>query len=1136
MKKAFYILSLIFIWVAAVMAPADTYALAPDHYAANSRLAQGKWSRIKVTTAGMHLISNSELSKLGFNDPSKVRVYGMGGAPAGEGFTYETPDDLPMQPSVRTDKGIVFYAADHFSWRATTNTARPYEHKIHGYSNDSYYFISDVESEELYRPAMRTQCDRLAGDRITDFIARDLHEVELEPAGVSGSQIYGEDFRSNRSQTFSFKFPDRVKDTDGAVYVRFAAKTTNGTSSIRLKANGEYLPSTESDRIASTKSDGYASVTETSKIFSTPGESFDLAIEYSPTGTLFKARLDYIEAFYQRKLALLDGQLHFYGYFDDGDIFSIAGCSQSTIIWDVTNPAAVETVRYALSGDKAEFGQLGDGYREYIVFNPSSVSKAATGDGAVANQDIHGLETPDMVIITFPLYREGAEKLARFHEETDGFRVHVLNAADIYNEFTGGKTDPTAFRRLLKMWHDRGESADGHRIRYCLLMGKPSFDHKLLTPDIKNAGYTPMPIYQSYNGLSEEVSYSCDDYIAMLDDVNESSFNISTAKLSVAVGRLPVTTSQQAVQMADKIIRYATESELGIWRNKVMLIADDDDNGVHLDQTETAWKESQSSGNGKSFVYDKLYLDSYKRVLTSIGATYPQATERMMRNYNDGVLLTCYVGHASETGWGHEHLWEWPSITSMTNRNLTFMYGATCSFLFWDKAVACGGEELMLNPNAGVVGMIAASRKVYVDKNGQLSKTMLPAFFRYDENGEALRFGDAYLHTRNVHNVSNSLRYALMGDPALKIPNPGKKVSITSINGQSPDVNDYILPELAANSLAVIEGEILNGDETVDTGFNGNICLQLYDGERIITTYGQGESGRVISYNDRDKRLAMTTAKVKDGRWTASLRVPPEILGNYTRAMIAGYAWSDARVEANGINTNLYVYGFDDESEADSEGPVIEYFYVNTPNFQSGDVVNSNPVVMARMKDESGINISDSSIGHSLTLTLDDKELFTDLSSYFSLDTDSDNTGTLVYPLSGVKTGRHTLTLSVWDNANNVTKSTIDINVGAAVDPVIYGITASVNPASVDFRIDLDRPNTSLQCAIGIYDLNGRRLWSVEDTFNTDTTSSINTSWNMCDSSGTRVERGIYIYRVTVETPEGTYSSKSKKIAISAAQ
>lgn len=1112
------------------------WCLPAEHYAANSALASGKWARVKVSSAGMNVITDAQLRNLGFSNPQAVHVYGQGGQAITFGLRESDPDDLPLIPSVRTSKGLVFFATDNITWTrcdAAINT--PYAHDIHPYCDDTYYFVSDrpLESDEMgAAPATAG-----AGDNpLTTFTERLLHEKELEPAGDSGSQVYGEDFRTKSSQTFSFNLPGQSGDKAMA-YVRFAAKTTNGSSSLIFKANGTQLPSTKKDVInAVPKKDYYCLVTETFKEMEGIREKLDLTIDFSYSGALFNARLDYIEVFYERELALDNGELHFYIDAQSGEGVSVAGCSEQTVIWDVTDPVRPLKVDYTLSGGKALFTTTTRGAREYVAFNPESVSRQTTSAGTVANQDIHGLETPDMVIITLPDYRAGAERIATFHEEHDGMRVHVLDADKIYNEFSGGKTDFLAFRRMLKMWHDRGESPDGHKIGYCLLMGKPLYDNKCVSNIAKSAGFKPMPIWQSYEGQYEEKSFSNDDIIGMLGDCTPATFSMSSATIHVAVGRLPVTNAKESDQMATKIIKYATEPDFGHWRNKVMIIADDSDDGQHFNQAQNVYRYLRSAGNGRNYIYDRNYLDIYPRVITGTGPTYPQATARMLRNYNEGVMLTNYIGHASAKGWGHERLWEWESITSMTNKRLTFIYAATCGFAYWDRADRSGAEHLMLNPDAGVIGMMAATRTVYISNNGMLNNATMDGFFRRDTDGGPRRFGDVYIEGKNdLPKDDNKLRYAFMGDPALRIPGGAPSVNVTSLNGTDMTGAVHHYPELAAMSTAEVEGTVNNPDGSVMTDFNGTVSLQLYDSERVVTTLGQGDRGKVFSYNDRDKMLSATTAKVTAGRWKTMLRVPPEIQDNYTTALISCYAWSDSGIEANGACEKLYVTGYDD-SVTDTEGPVIETFYVNSPLMGADDVVNSNPIVFARLRDESGINISQSGIGHSLTLAVDGKEFFNDLATYYTQDSDDPDAGTLVYPLSGVTPGRHTLTLTAWDNANNVSKASLEITIGAAVDPVIRDITASTSTATsgVDFKILIDRPNTEMVCTLGVYDLMGRRIWDTSQTLSSDVESVINTSWDLRDKGGTRVPRGIYIYRATIESAEGTQSSKSKKIAVTA--
>lgn len=1144
MKKALSILSMILAPTAATLTALPAHALPAEHYTASSVLSEGRWARVKVTRSGMQLITDAELRRMGFTDPSKVRVYGLGGREVSMNITSGTPDDLPMQPSVRTAKGIVFFAVDHFTWTgAAPNATIPYSHSIHRYSDDSYYFISDREisagGEEgeggdgavtregaAGMPQAATRPG--ASMPVTEFNERIVYETELEPAGISGSQVYGEDFRTTRSQTFNFSLPGAVDDK-ATVRVRFAAKTTGGTSSLLFKANGEALESTTSDRINSSNSDTYAQQTETVKYVENLDGSLALTIDYSPSGVLFMARLDYIETFYRRRLALDGGELHFYGNFTPDRGIAVEGCSESTRIWDVTDPAKPKEVEFKLEGSTASFSTLNSGHFEFVAFNPESVSGTATATGTVANQDIHSLETPDMVIITLPEYRQGAERIAALHTETDGFRVHVLEAQAIYNEFSGGKPDAGAFRKLLKMWHDRGESADGHRLGYCLLMGKGLNDNKRVSAEARNAGFNPLPIWESYEGMNEEKSFCNDDFIGMLDD---GKFVMDSARYLVAVGRLPVTSSTEALQMAAKIENYVKNPNYGSWRNKLMIIADDGDSNNHFDQAQDVYSSMRGAGNGKSFVYDRIYLDSYQRVMTSVGPTYPQATARMKQNYDDGVIYTDYIGHGSPTSWGHEHLWEWPDIISMTNKNLTFMFAATCSFMTWDNTSRSGAEHIMLNPESGIIGMMGGTRKVYITDNGILNKNLHRRLFERGDDGRALRFGDVYIRGLNDKKCQNNLRYAFMGDPALRVPSPDHDIVVESIDGT--DITSGAMPQLTAQSAATITGTVRKADGSVATDFNGTVSLSLYDSERVITTYGQG-GGDAVSYNDRDRRLSVSNAKVSEGRFSGVLRVPPEIQGNYTPALISSYAWTEDGKEANGACESLYVYGYNAEV-TDTVGPTIEKFYVNSPNFENGGLVNSSPVVFARLSDESGINTSESGIGHGMTLAVDGTDIYSDLSTHFSIDSDNPDAGTLAYPLAGIAPGRHTLTLSVWDNANNVSKSTLEVNVGAAVDPVIYDITASTSPTQVDFLISLDRPNTTLTCSIGVFDLSGRRIWSIDENLDSDMESNVTATWDLRDASGARVPRGIYIYRATVETPEGTYSSKSKKIAISAEQ
>lgn len=1116
------------------LAAAPAAALPVDHYAANSVLAEGRWVKMKVPSTGVHYLSNTLLRRMGFNNPEKVSVYGTGGGMVPEGLSASMADDLPKVPTLVTSGGIIFFGRDHFTWEPNTSRStrnlRPYAHTINPYCNDSYYFLTerDDNSEIAKEPA--ADCSGLP--EITDFKDRIVYEKDLAAPDETGRLMLGEDFRTRRTQTFNFKLPGNIGDA--SVNVAFGAKVTNADSYIYVSANGTKLPEDNTNKIGRCNGEYFIATTNVLRPVSDVGENLALGIEYSqPQGALFTARLDYIEVFYRRALSLDKGSLHFYVNPDTRSAVKISGASDETVIWDVTNPAKPKQVSFTLNGTAAVF-PTASGYAEYVAVNPSKVSASNAAEytyQTVANQDIHGMETPDMVIISLPEYLSGANRIAALHESVDSMKVVVLTPDVIYNEFSGGSADVSAFRKLLKMWYDRpGE----RKIGYCLLFGRPSFDNKNVTSEQKDMGYNPLLIWQSPTGTAETSSFSSDAYIAMLDDCEPGDLKMNAAQQRVAVGRIPVKSASEAETAAAKLEKYLLSPTLGPWRNHVMLIADDGDTSQHFTQSEKVYTNLRKEGNGASFLYDRVYLDSYELELTGTGNTYPAAKSRMMRNFNEGVIYTNYIGHASPTSWTHEKLMEWSDMNSFSNPNLTFIIAATCSFGKWDAKSVSGAEVMTLNPTAGAIGMITPSRTVYIDQNGVLSGYIAQQVFKRADDGGATRWGDVYKNGLNLYVNDNKLRYCMIGDPALRVPSPSHSVSITSIDGKEPSDSENA-PVVSALSKMQVEGEILAPDGQIDKSFNGTLNIQLFDAEKAITTNGNNDAN-VENYNDHVTKLAATSVKVTEGKWNAQIMLPAEIDNNYTPALLSCYAWSDNKVEANGHTTGFYVFGMDEEALPDTIGPAIETFYLNTPTFADGTLVGPSPMVFATLHDDSGINLSEGGIGHRITLTLDGKTFYNDVSAYYTPDVSREGAGSIAYPLSDLEAGSHTLELSVWDNANNSSRASLEFNVGANADPVISGLGTDVNPAStsVVFEVTMGHINSLSSLTLEVFDLAGRKVWSQSLTSPGASRNVFNASWNLCDTSGARVPRGIYLYRATATTPEGTQSSKTKKLAVTA--
>lgn len=1112
----------------------------PEKYAANSVLAQGSWVKINISAPGLQTLTRQTLRNFGFTNPDNVYVYGYGGQMIPEALSPGLPDDLPPVPVTRGQDGsISFYATGNIATLADNNGDMTYSHTINPYGDTSYYFISDVKPDKE-TPIL--DLSETAGLTASSSARQQIvYEKELAQAATSGRDYLGEDFRTQNSRTFNFDLADN-SDGNARIRVKFGACTSGASSSIMISANGTRLPATQRDRISAvTSSDQYYQTTTTVKNAEGVGSSLQVGIEYTPGGTVTTARLDWIEVEYTRNLIMRDGKLNFRINTESPQAYNISGATESTVIWDVTDPADIKQVTGAFdrTSGTITIAIRESGVREFLAFEPTAKGASVPGRYPVSNQDIHGMPTPHMVIISPEEYTAAAERIAKLHRVNDGMTVYVLTPEKIYNEFSSGNADVSAFRKLLKMWYDRSlNDTTGTKFGYCLLMGRPTYDQKMKNPETINARYPRTLIWQSASGLSETTSYCTDDFIGMLEDESYAR-SMPARQINVGVGRYSVTNTEEAGIVADKLDAYMENPDYGVWRNNVMTIADDGDSAQHLNQAQEGLDLLKSSGAGPHYAYDRVYLDAYELKKTGTGLEFPDAKERMLKKWEkEGTVFINYIGHANPKEWGHEKLLTWEDITGMSNQHLPIVFAATCSFGKWDAESVSGAEVMTTNPAGGVISIITPSRTVYISRNGAITNSVSAEMFRRADDGLGQRIGDILRIGKNNCTLRNDNmnRYHLIGDPALRVPTPKYTVAIDSIAGLPIAVNQEDSPTVKARSSVKISGRITDSDgNTVE--FNGPVQYTLFDAEKSVTTHGWGEEGVVKTYDDRPDKLATGSTTVRDGHWETTILMPAEISNNYRPALITLYAYDpEGETEANGSTDRLYVYGYDTTAGNETEGPEIETFGLNSPDFTDGSVVHTTPIVLATFSDASGINISDAGIGHKMTLTLDSDKVYDDLDNFFSPDTEDSRRGSIAYPMPELQPGDHTLKLTVWDNANNSSSATVSFKVGINLRPELTEITTMYDGDSdmLNVTVTTDRALCKLDCRLECFNLGGLLLWSTDRNIYSGAESSVSYSWDLKDANGNRLPRGIYILRTTVTTEEGMESAASKKIAIPA--
>lgn len=1127
-------------------------ALPLESYAPSSKLAAGRWVKVAVPVSGMYLLSDAELRRWGFQNPAAVKVYGYGAQRLPEVLNSSTyQDDLPQTPSEYIPgRGVVFFGEGPVTiGNLTLEYLRPVQNP---FTLLGYYFLCEETEDERLVP----QPDPLSSPEVTTpattFKDIAYHESELYSPGMVGHLLVGEDFKYNRSQKFPLSLPGI--DTSRPVFMEasFVTNTLTEPSTVTYSLNGQALPTGTGDRIAATTQKYFHGQEGLSrKTFNVDAPQVEIGVSYATNSTVKIANLNYIALSYSRRLSLEGTGTLVFNISGGYSGFSLSQADSDTRVWDITSPLAATSMNLSgLNGDTRSWSVSRSGVRRYAAWKPSATFGQVQLVGQVRNQNLHSHEGAQMVIFTPNQWKDQAERLAQFHRQDadDPLTVAVFTPQEIYNEFSSGAPDAQSFRKLLKMFYDRQASTD-KPLRYALFLSRPNYDNRSLTPETKTLGYPFLPAWFTDRGLYDNDSYTTDDIFGFLEDY--SGVNTGSDKLSIAVGRMPLTSQADAKAAVDKLMKYYTKMPRSNWKNNIMIVADDKEKGEFLEQAdEFFWKFLTESDGHSSAVYKKLYTDQYEL----ISNVYEEGRNDFYRYLDEGVMLWAYTGHGNETSLTGEGLVTYTDINNFYLRHWPVVFAGTCDFLRWDAPALAGAEIMFKNPNGGAIAVISATRPVYIPNNGYLMAAFGRQMLARGEDGRFGTIGDIMVRTKNDYQIytkstntwtktadSNKLRYVLMGDPAMRMALPSYRVVVDRIAGiELPVADDQEPPTLMARQQTSIEGHLETPDGKPLQDFNGVVMATLYDAEQSITTLGNGgDEGVEYTFDQQGGRLFVGNTIVENGKFSLPVQMPSEVVNNYRNAALNLYAYEENGREAVGVNRDFFVYGTDMEAEPDDTPPVIKAFYLNYPTFQSGDEVNNSPMVIAEVTDDRAINLSTAGIGHQMILSLDGgNKTFNDVADYFTPYTDGTPGGTIAYPLENLAVGAHTLRLRVWDAAPNSAEAELGFFVAKRITPVIYDVYTDANPASVEanFYVTHDRPDRNLTVTIEVFDMMGRRLWQATQNGRSDMFQSMPITWDLTDFGGRRVSRGIYLYRATVSDDNSgdRTATEARRIAVAA--
>jgi|CXWL01.1.fsa_nt_gi hypothetical protein len=380
-----------------------------------------------------------------------------------------------------------------------------------------------------------------------------------------------------------------------------------------------------------------------------------------------------------------------------------------------------------------------------VSADPSAVYYAATPDATLSPVRVlpdapsslkarngHG----EYLVITTEALMEEAQNLADYRAD---LRPEVIDIEDVYDEFNFGNASPYALRDFLTYAQTNWRNAP----RFVVLAGDGTYDYKNFQGNDDNL--IPVRMSNTPSGLYQDDSW----FVAA---------SVAADEPEIALGRLPVTTSEEFAEVIRKIV--AREAAIGeSWTQQALLLADDPDEAGNF----VASLEGVASALPLGTPLVRAYI-------TTDGVFGSRA--KLINGINSGTGFVSYFGHGGYDQFAGESVfttWDAPLLTNALRPAV--MTAMTClvgnSSLPGASSV---GEALVRRPGGGLVALWGPSGW----SENHLAEPLANEFYRAAFDPGTARIGDAVKASRKVYRASGwpawmlSI-YNLLGDPALRL-------------------------------------------------------------------------------------------------------------------------------------------------------------------------------------------------------------------------------------------------------------------------------------------------------------------------------------------------------------------------------
>ena len=1088
-------------------------------YVTQSKLKSGKWVKISIPESGVYEITYDELREMGFNNPESVRLYGRGGYRISEVMNGRAADDLLPVSVMRYGNKMCFYGNGPIRYILSNYTTKPhFTREFNPYSQEGCYFLTEESTPEQQVP-YKTQVV------VTDYVNTPsslnffYYEKELWSVSNSGKEMLGEDF-TETPLMIDYNLPNLadstivVHSTIAAVpnkiaYANAVIHSGGGNDTTVYTASSSRIYKPSSDYVLYNYASPYAELKLTH-----PSEQG----QYEPIvlcdSTVAMSRLDYfILTYTQRNVVREDADnqtVMAYAKPKGNERYMLPNASSTTQVWFINDPNSPMMMSLKPYNDAAGTGYSyftsASSYAVYVAFDPAKTLKKISRFEEVPNQNLHAMETPDLLILTDKLFHEQAERVADLHRTIDGLDVAVVDQDQVFNEFSSGTRDAMAYRLFCKMLYDRNPN----KFKNLLLLGPGTFDNRELNGEHPGNLLT----YQSDNSNYSDFTYTTDDFFAFLAD--NSGANISSERLSIGVGRMTPKDLSEAKNDVDKLVEYYANPDYGVWRNNTLVFSDSPDKGEYMFEGE-GYKNLIDNELLTGMHVSTVHNSMYPRSTTQPNVQFERkdatvAKQKLANSFKDGLYFGTYVGHAGSVGLTkYSNMWVTTDVINTRIDHLPILSTSCCDVARFDGDRRGIAEVMYHQRYGGAIALLTTSRLVFASNNDDMNTFFIKSLFSNATKGHMPTLGEAYKESKLCFESpeTNKLSFFLLGDPAIKVNYPISRFNITKVNNTNMTYSDAIA-QISPLMKFDIEAKVLDDQGNLDSSFNGDATVTLYDKQSLFTEMSFTVHGVKIDrniYTDRAK-LAEISGRVVNGVFTGQMIAPREPKASNESVLLRVYAHQDnSTIMVNGFTKNITMLPYDESlAISDNTAPVISSMFINDEaTFANGAIIAPESILYISASDDQGISLQANSIDKDMTLLLDGKESYGDVNCYVTAGED----GKLVnieYPLANLTEGQHTLTFIVYDMLGNSATHTITFIVGqnSASNIVADKLPAYVN-GEVNFDVEDSKLHGNTNYILRVTDASGKLVWMT-------TTDNLPVTWDMKDMNGNSVPAGLYRY------------------------